>query len=68
MHIDTCGLSCPEPVIQTMKAINTGAQSLRVLVDNTTAMENVKRMANSKGFTVTMEPQGELFVLHLNKV
>ncbi|MDO5675501.1 MAG: sulfurtransferase TusA family protein [bacterium] len=67
MNIDACGLSCPEPVIQTLKAINAGAVNIEVLVDNTTAMENVKRLAGSKGFSVLVEPQGELFMLKLNK-
>ena len=67
MNIDACGLSCPEPVIQTLKAINAGAVNMEVLVDNSTAMENVKRLAGSKGFSVLVEPQGELFMLKLNK-
>lgn len=67
MKIDACGLSCPEPVIQTLKAINAGAVNMEVLVDNSTAMENVKRLAGSKGFSVLVEPQGELFMLKLNK-
>ncbi len=66
-NIDACGLSCPEPVIQTLKAINAGAVNIEVLVDNTTAMENIKRLAGSKGFSVTVEPQGEFFVLKVNK-
>ena len=67
MKIDACGLSCPEPVIQTLKAINAGAVNMEVLVDNSTAMENVKRLAGSKDYNVTVEPQGELFMLKLNK-
>ena len=68
MNIDACGLSCPEPVIQTLKAINAGAVNIEVLVDNTTAMENVKRLAASKGYATTVAPQGELFVLELSKM
>lgn len=67
MKIDACGLSCPEPVIQTLNAINRRAQHLSVVVDNTTAMENVKRLAASKGYATTVAPQGELFVLELSK-
>ena len=68
MKIDACGLSCPEPVIQTLNAINRGAQQVSVVVDNTTAMENVKRLAASKGYATTVAPQGELFVLELSKM
>ncbi len=68
MKIDACGLSCPEPVIQTLNAINRGAKHLSVVVDNSTAMENVKRLAASKGYAITVAPQGELFVLELSKM
>ncbi len=67
MNIDACGLSCPEPVIQTLRAINAGALRFSVTVDNATAMENIKRLARSKGFSATIQPQGDLFVLALNK-
>ncbi len=67
MNIDACGLSCPEPVLQTLKAINAGALQFSVTVDNATAMENIKRLARSKGFNATIQPQGDLFVLALNK-
>lgn len=67
MKIDACGLSCPEPVIQTLNAINRGARQIRVVVDNSTAMENIKRLATSKGFTTTVQPEGDHLLLTLHK-
>lgn len=48
--IDAFGETCPKPVIRAMKALaEPGADgSVRVLVDNTVAVENLKRLAASK--------------------
>ena len=53
MRIDTSGLSCPEPVLQTKKALKTGPKSIEVVVDNTTALQNVTRFLTSQKYTVT---------------
>ena len=65
--IDARGLSCPEPVILTKKALAKGEASYDVLVDNTTAKENVTRFASHQGYNVeTTEADGE-FTLHITK-
>ena len=43
MEIDCRGLSCPEPVIRTKKAIRENPQTLDVLVDQRAPLENVSR-------------------------
>jgi len=58
--VDARGLSCPQPVMLTSKAIkklNQGA--IEVLVDSGTARENVSRFARNSGWTVTVEEQPE---------
>lgn len=51
--IDCRGLACPQPVIQTKKALEqTGAAEIEVLLDNEIACENVSRFAQSRGWTV----------------
>ena len=51
--VDTKGLSCPQPVIETMNAIKKwGTGEIIILVDTDTAKENVKRASESKGWTV----------------
>jgi selenium metabolism protein YedF len=54
--IDTRGLTCPQPVLETKKALE-GAQALcfRVLVDNETARENVTRFARNQGCSVEVQ-------------
>lgn len=62
--IDARGLSCPQPVILTKKALE-GHNEIIVTVDNENARENVRRMAQSLGCEVKIEPgQGE-FHIHI---
>lgn len=48
--IDAKGKACPTPVIMAKKAISAGENSFTVLVDNATAVENLKRLAANQGF------------------
>jgi len=67
-QVDARGLSCPEPVLLSKRAIGAiEAGSVEVLVDTVTAKENVTRMARSQGCSVRAEQQGEDFLLTLVK-
>ncbi|MBI9011207.1 MAG: sulfurtransferase TusA family protein [Clostridiales bacterium] len=55
MTIDTSGLSCPEPVLKTKQAIKNQPTSLEVIVDNNTALQNVKRFLENNKYTVNIE-------------
>jgi TusA-related sulfurtransferase len=58
--VDARGLSCPEPVLLTSKAIKkSGKGTIEVLVDSGTARENVLRLGKNSGWTVTVEPQAD---------
>lgn len=67
--IDNCGLACPQPVINTKKALDgIGAgQSLISIVDNAAAKENVTRFAVNSGCTVKAEEKNGIFSLTLTK-
>jgi len=65
--IDARGLSCPQPVILAKNEIQKGCFPVEILVDNNTSCENVSRMAKSKGFSVTVEPQNSDFKIAINK-
>jgi selenium metabolism protein YedF len=56
--VDARGLDCPEPVLRAKKAIATHDE-VTVIVDNETAVENIRRLAvkNGCGFSV-MEKEG----------
>ena len=46
--VDTRGLTCPEPVILTKKAIEE-AKEVLVLADNDEAVENIRRLQTRWG-------------------
>lgn len=51
--VDGRGLACPQPVIKTKNALESGNFSeLEVIVDNKPASQNVKRFAENTGNTV----------------
>ncbi|MCI2076266.1 MAG: sulfurtransferase TusA family protein [Sphaerochaeta sp.] len=54
-EIDARGLSCPQPVVMTKKALADKPEELKVLVDNRAALENVTRYAKAVGYTVTVD-------------
>ena len=53
--IDAKGKACPIPVIMAKKEIDTGVKFFDIEVDNKIAVENLKKLANSQGFTTTIE-------------
>lgn len=57
IEIDSFGETCPKPVIRAMQALQDPASegSVRVRVDNTVAVENLKRLAASKRGTVAVD-------------
>lgn len=65
--IDARGLSCPEPVILTRKAMADGAASYEIVVDNNTSKENVTRYAEHQGYNVVVTEFDGEFTLHLSK-
>lgn len=65
--VDARGLSCPEPVIMTKKALASKDRSYEILVDNVTAKENVTRFATHQGYKVTVTEQGNDYLLTLTK-
>ncbi len=65
--VDARGLSCPQPVIEAKKAMSAGQFPIEVLVDSVTSRENVRRMAEKAGVTVSVEELGDEFTLTLSK-
>ena len=66
-EIDAHGLSCPQPVFLTLKAIDEGKFPIRVTVDNPTAKANIRRMAQGKKYNVAIEENGDDIVLTISK-
>lgn len=53
MEINTCGFSCPQPVLMFLNAAKKNPDgAFEVLVDNEASRENVTRAAVNRGFQV----------------
>jgi TusA-related sulfurtransferase len=64
--VDARGLSCPQPVLETKKAIDkVSSGEIHVLVDTMTSRMNVARFAGSKGWAVEADelPEGGFRVI-----
>ncbi len=66
-RIDARGLSCPQPVVLTSRAIEGGAESLEVLVDNEVSKENVLRLAKRHKMQASVRPEGPDIVIEIKK-
>ena len=59
--LDCMGMACPLPVINAKKAIESFTEdgTLRVKVDNDTAVQNLTRLGEHNGFAVTATKDGD---------
>lgn len=66
MIIDARGLSCPQPVVMTKKALEK-VDDVTVIVDNAAAEQNVSRLAENHGLAVSVEEKGDGIYLRLTR-
>ena len=61
IQVNAMGDACPIPVVKTLRALKelNGAGTVQTLVDNKAAVENLTRLAESKGCTIETEQLGE---------
>jgi len=67
-RVDARGLSCPQPVVMTKKAIEAGAANLEVLVDNEVSKENVLRLARRHNMQISVRGEGADILVELKKM
>lgn len=66
--IDCRGLACPQPVLETKKALEKpDAEEIIVLLDNPGSRENVCRFAESQGHRVSVTEEKGVFALRIQK-
>jgi TusA-related sulfurtransferase len=65
--VDARGLSCPQPVVLTQKAIKDGNQSFQVLVNSTVSKENVVRCVERNKMKADVRQDGEDFIIEVSK-
>ena len=67
-EVDARGLTCPLPVIETNKVLRELKEGTVItIVDNAAARDNVKRLAESSGCTVSIENKGGDYYLTITK-
>ena len=62
-RIDARGLSCPQPVVLTQKAIKSGLVEFQVVVDSEVSKENVLRCVEKNKLAGTAAADGDTFVI-----
>ncbi|NLL39277.1 MAG: SirA family protein [Clostridiales bacterium] len=66
-RIDTCGMSCPQPVLMTKKALEKDPEGAEIIVDNNTAKENVVRFVRSAGYTASITEKDDVYIIEARK-
>ena len=61
VQVNAIGDACPIPVIKTLHALQDlkGAGTVQTLVDNEIAVQNLTRLAESKGCSITTEKRSD---------
>ncbi|MGL5255835.1 MAG: sulfurtransferase TusA family protein [Proteocatella sp.] len=67
IQVDARGLSCPQPVLLVKKAIAQKANQYSIIVDNETAVQNVKRFMLSNGYSVDIDNLESDYVIKASK-
>jgi len=69
VEVNAEGLTCPQPVVLTKKALDKIERGeVIVSVTSEVARDNVQRMAESSGCTVSLEMKDHTFIVRITKV
>ena len=65
--IDTCGLSCPQPLMLTKQAIVESPPEMEILVDSHARCQSVEELLKEGGYSVKIKENSESFSLFAKK-
>jgi len=65
--IDARGLSCPQPVVLTQKAIKDGKTEFQVMVDSEVSKENVIRCVERNKMSASVSTEDDVFIISVSK-
>lgn len=65
--IDARGLSCPQPVVLTQKAIKDGKTGFQVMVDSEVSKENVIRCIERNKMSASVSQESDVFTISVSK-
>ena len=63
MRLDAAGKACPIPVIMAKKELDNGTQSLEIIVDGQTQIDNLERLGNTYGRPISTNPNSNKFLV-----
>jgi len=66
-QIDARGMSCPQPVLMTKKAIDGNCDKVEVTVDNNTAKNNVERFLKNSGYKINIIEKDDEYIVEGTK-
>jgi selenium metabolism protein YedF len=67
--VDARGLTCPQPVIMTKKAMEEpGSEELTTIVNQKVALENVSKLAQSQGYEFEVKQEDDDYYIHMTRV
>lgn len=66
-RIDTCGMSCPQPVLLTKNALENHPGGVDILTDSTTAKGNIERFLKQAGYSISVKEEAEVFLIEARK-
>ncbi|HOO70854.1 MAG TPA: sulfurtransferase TusA family protein [Spirochaetota bacterium] len=66
-QVDARGLSCPQPVVLTQKAIKEGNTSFDVLVNSNVSKENVVRCVQKNKMQAQVRQEGDDFIISVSQ-
>ena len=67
IRIDTCGMSCPQPVLMTKKSLENNPEGVDIIVDNNVAKGNVARFLKSAGYNASIIEKEDTFIIEARK-
>ncbi len=67
LELDLTGLSCPEPVVRTKRALKENPQGVISIVDNRAALENVSRFGCAMGYNVKAMESDDTWRIEIKK-
>lgn len=67
MIIDTCGLTCPQPVVMVLTALKQGNQEIEIVMDNDETCSNVTRLLQKNNRTFSIFKANNNTIYKVNK-
>lgn len=65
--IDVRGMSCPQPVLMTKNALQSNPESIQIITDDNTAVNNISRFLENEGYKYEIKKIDEDYIISAKK-